>query len=111
MEMALRDGEYIADSGTLEGAEALLQRVLFRLTARRGRFPLLPALGSRLYALGQERGAKRLSAARQYVAEALAEEAVTVTAVTLSEAGDGRLRLAVELLSGEGDSLTANLVI
>ena len=110
MEMALRDGEYIADSGALAGGEALLQRVLFRLTARRGMFPPLPALGSRLYTLGRERGGKRFSAARQYVDEALAEEAVTVTAVNLTEAGEGRLRLAVELLWEEG-TLNATVVI
>lgn len=110
MELALRDGEYLSDSGTLEGSEALLQRVLFRLTARRGGFPLLPSLGSRLYTLGQERGGKRLSAARQYVAEALAEEPVSVTAVSLSQAVGGRLRLTVELLCQEG-SLTAAVVL
>ena len=40
MELLLREGEYVADGRggvvRLEGEEALLGRVLFRLTARRG---------------------------------------------------------------------------
>ena len=55
MELLLKDGDYVSDGAggqvRLEGEEALLQRVLFRLTARRGGFPLMPELGSRLYAL------------------------------------------------------------
>ena len=55
MELRLEQGDYVPNGAggfqRLEGAEALLQRVLFRLTARRGQFPFLPELGSRLYAL------------------------------------------------------------
>ena len=58
MEAKLFNGDYIPDGlgGVVrcEGADALLERVLFRLTARRGQFPLLPRLGSRLYLLGRE---------------------------------------------------------
>ena len=57
MEAKLFNGDYIPDGlgGVVrcEGADALLERVLFRLTARRGQFPLLPRLGSRLYLLGR----------------------------------------------------------
>ena len=51
-----------------------MEQVLFRLTARRGTFPFLPELGSRLWQLGQLPAARRQSAAEQYVAEALAAE-------------------------------------
>ena len=114
MELKLIDGDYV-DNGrggqaALEGEEALLQRVLFRLTARRGAFPLLPEMGSRLWLLGRESGSGRLSAARQYVAEALTEEQVAVEDVALSDAGEGRIRLEARLL-WEGGSLTAVVTI
>lgn len=52
MELELKNGDYLADGvGGLRrvgGREALLQRVLFRLTARRGGFPFWETLGSRL---------------------------------------------------------------
>ena len=99
MELWLQDGDYVPDGRgglvRLEGTEALLQRVLFRLCARRGSFPMLPELGSELYRLGSEPRCGRLSAARQYVAEALRGEAVSVEDVTLSDGGGGRV--AVEI--------------
>ena len=74
MELELRNGDYVADGvGGLRrvgGREALLQRVLFRLTARRGSFPFWQTLGSRLWELGRVPAPERRSAARQYVAEA-----------------------------------------
>jgi len=95
MELWLNQGDYVPDGAggfvTLAGEEELLQRVLFRLCARRGAFPLLPELGSRLWLLGTEKPGSRLSAAREYVEEALAEEAVSVESVTLSDGGDGRM--------------------
>ena len=101
MEVRIKDGDYIPDGlgGVVrcQGADALLERVLFRLTAHRGGFPILPQLGSRLYLLSREPAAQRLSAARQYVAEALAEEAVTVADVALAPDGQGRIRLTVRL--------------
>lgn len=79
MSMRLKDGDYIPDgSGSfckLADKEALLERVLFRLAARRGAFPFLPQLGSRLYRLAQEKTSRRAALAKQYVEEALAEEA------------------------------------
>ncbi len=100
--LAIRNGDYVPDgAGGLrraEGREALLERVLYRLTARRGQFPFLEDLGSRLWQLGRVGAAGRQSAAEQYVAEALsAEEGVTVEAVTLTEA-EGRTYLTAELL-------------
>ena len=58
MERKLSQGDYLpgaqGDFQLLDGAQALLQRVLFRLTARRGQFPFLPEMGSRLYQLCRE---------------------------------------------------------
>ncbi len=114
MEVRIKNGDYIPDGlgGVVrcQGADALLERVLFRLTARRGGFPILPQLGSRLYLLSREPAAQRLSAARQYVAEALAEEAVTVTDVALAPDGQGRIRLTVRL-EYQGTELPVSLTI
>ena len=114
MEAKLCNGDYIADGlGGVErcaGADALLERVLFRLTARRGQFAPLPELGSRLYLLGREPVPQRLSAARQYVAEALAREDVTVSDVELEPAGDGRARLTVSLTS-RGEPLSVTVTV
>lgn len=112
MEAKLINGDYVPDGlGGIQrcrGADALLQRVLFRLTARRGQFPLLPKLGSRLYLLGKESPAQRLSAARQYAAEALAEEEVSVTDVELSPLGEGHMEIRV-FLEYRGNDLAVTL--
>jgi hypothetical protein len=105
MEFALRDGDYRPDGlgsfETVNGSEALLQRALIRLAARRGCLPWMPELGSRLHTLGSARPAEREGAALAYVAEALAPEAdVRVEDVSLSQTEDGRLRIAVTLRAG-----------
>lgn len=94
MEFLIRDGDYVPDGKgglqCVQGAEELLQRALFRLTARRGSFPFLPELGSELYRLTRERPSAWQGLARQYAVEALqGEEDVTVTdaVVTLLEHG------------------------
>lgn len=78
MELKLEHGDYVPDGiGGLQrvrGQEALLQRVLYKLTAHRGQFPFREDLGSRLWQLGKVAPAKRETAAAQYVAEALADE-------------------------------------
>ena len=65
MELKLINGDYVPDGmgGVVRcaGADALLERVLFRLTARRGQFPLLPDLGSRLYRRRPWRGRRSRS--------------------------------------------------
>ena len=112
MGLCLRDGDYVPDGrGGLrraEGREALLDRALFRLTARRGTFPFLPELGSRLWQLGQVPADGRQSAAEQYVAEALAGEAgLSVEEVTVTERGGGRADVTAELTwQGEPMSVT-----
>ena len=115
MGLSLRNGDYVPDgTGGLrrtEGREALLEQVLFRLTARRGTFPFLPELGSRLWQLGQLPAARRQSAAEQYVAEALAEEpGLTVAGVALEELPEGRAAVTAELL-WEGETLSATVEI
>lgn len=114
METKLIRGDYVPDGlGGVErcaGAEALLARVLFRLTARRGQFPLLPQLGSQLYLLGRESAGERASAARKFAAEALAEEAVSVTDVQLSPAGQGHIQVTV-LLNYRGSDLSVTLTV
>ena len=63
MELKLQNGDYVLDGAArlcrVEGAEALLQRVLFRLSARRGAFPFWGTLGSQLWQLGRLPAAAR----------------------------------------------------
>lgn len=114
MELELRDGDYVVSGGRArrtEGREALLQRVLFRLTARRGQFPFLEDLGSRLWTLGQLPAGKRETAAEQFVAEALsAETGLAVDQVTLDRGPEGRSRLTAELTwNGEDLRVTVDV--
>ena len=114
MEPRLKNGDYIPDGlggvARCEGAEALLERVLFRLIARRGGLPFLPRLGSRLYLLSREPSAQRPSAAQQYVAEALAEEPVSVTNVELTALGGGQAQLTV-WLDYQGTELSLSVAV
>lgn len=114
MEARIHNGDYIPDGlgGVVrcQGTDALLERVLFRLTARRGGFPPLPQLGSRLYLLSREPAAQRLSAARQYAAEALAEEPVVVADVTLTPESQDRICMKV-LLEYQGTELAVSLTV
>jgi hypothetical protein len=111
MGLSLRNGDYVPDgTGGLrrtEGREALLEQVLFRLTARRGTFPFLPELGSRLWQLGQLPAARRQSA----VAEALAAEpGLTVEQVILTESGGGRAQVTVGL-TWQGEALSVTVEV
>ena len=106
MELRLKDGDYIPDGfggqERAEGAQEVLERVLFRLKARRGAIPFLPDLGSELHLLFREKPSARLAAARQYVARALeAEGRVRVTDVALEEQQDGLLLTVSLLWQGE----------
>ena len=114
MELELKNGDYLPDgAGRLRrvgGREALLQRALFRLTARRGSFPFWESLGSRLWELGRVPAHKRQSAARQYVTEALAEEPVTVENVTLDQGPSGAAAVTAALRY-EGEDLPVTVVV
>lgn len=115
MTLKIQNGDYVTDGcgglERMEGTQALLQRVLFRLKARRGQFPFLETLGSRLWQLGQVSGGQRQAAAEQYVAEALAEEpGVQVERVTIADSGSGGVTLTAEL-TWEGESLSVTAEI
>lgn len=74
----LRNGDYVPDGAggfaVASGAEGALERVYFLLTARRGRFPLLPEVGSRLYQIFREKPSARGALGASYAAETLAGE-------------------------------------
>ena len=94
MELELKNGDYVPDGiggvRRVSGREALAQRVLFRLTARRGSFPFWPELGSLPTS-------QRSAAAVQYVTEALAQEPVDVEEVILTPQPGGTAELQVRL--------------
>ncbi len=97
VELMVRNGDYVSDGAggflRAEGTDELLQRVLWKLSIPRGA-PLLPALGSELHRLGRAKPAERAGLARQYVAQALSDEAeLSVAGVELSAEGE----LTVEL--------------
>lgn len=114
MERKMVNGDYVPDGKggltVLTGAEEVLQRALFRLTARRGALPFLPELGSRLYLLPREKPSARQALAVQYAAEALGdEEDLRVTGAQLNETAEG-LHLTV-YLDWQGQGLSAGLLI
>ena len=115
MDLMLRDGDYVPDGRggfcRVEGAQEVLQRALWKLSIRRGSFPLLPRLGSRLYLLPRERPSARPALARQYAAEALEdEEGLTVTGVEWRGGEDGRAE-AVVSLEWRGEALRADVTV
>ena len=102
MELKIRSRDYVSDGAgglvRVSGWDELLERVLFKLSVRRGSFALAPELGSKLHLLWREKGESRATAAKQFVAEALAEETdLTVSDVTLEQKGD-LLTLRIALL-------------
>ena len=111
--LALVNGDYQARGNsltTVSGEEALLQRILMKLTARRGQFPFMENFGSRLWTLGQLRPPQRQAATEQYVTEALTDEAgLTVDSVTLTEEG-GTARLTAIVSTAE-TTLTAEVTL
>lgn len=112
MERKLRNGEYVPNGAggltTLEGAQEVLARVLFRLTARRGGLPFRPNLGSRLYQVLREKPSARQALAAQYAAEALEEETdLKLSGVEWQDTEDGG-RVVVRL-EWRGETLTAQV--
>lgn len=108
MELFLKNGDYMPDGkGSFQraqGAEALLQRVLFKLTVRRGSFPFLPELGSELYRLTREKPSAWQGLARQYAVQALMGEEVAVTDVTVTPR-DGGAQVEV-FLEYQGETMS-----
>ena len=112
--LMLVNGDYVPQGNRLramEGDEAVLQRMLMKLTARRGQFPFMEEFGSRMWTLDRLRPAERQAAAEQYVAEALAEETgLTVDSVTLTQSGGECAALTVQLTAGD-TALTAEVAL
>ena len=105
MEFALIGGDYKPDGRggftALHGPEAVLQRALIRLNARRGCLPWLPELGSRLHTLRTAHPGDWESCALAYVTEALApEEELRVDAVSVRQPEPGRLNIEALLSAG-----------
>lgn len=109
--LMLVNGDYVPQGNGLrsaKGDEAVLQRMLMKLTARRGQFPFMEDFGSRLWTLDRLRPAERQAAAEQYVLEALRDEpGLTVEQVTLAENGgkgvpDGERRQRRTPIDGGG---------
>lgn len=115
MELKIQDGDYVPDGigglETVDGTAALVQRVLYRLQVRRGSFPFLTDMGSCLWKLGALSPAERSAAAKQYVAEALADEkGLSVKGVTLEDGEDGTAVLTAEL-AYSGENLSVELTV
>lgn len=110
MENLLRSGDYVPDGfggfTRLQDGQALLQRALFKLQCRRGSFPFLPELGSRLFELGKEKPPMRAALARQYAAQALEGMELRVTDARVTAEGDGQAKVEIELeYNGETTSV------
>lgn len=111
MELKLVNGDYVPDGVggmcRLAGAEEILGRVLFRLTARRGGLPFLPQLGSQLRLVLREKPSARQALVAQYVAEALKEESgLRVSRVELTDGEAGKL---TAYLQWQGEPLTVTV--
>ena len=112
MSILMEHKDYMPDGAgsiaSAEGGNDILNDILFRLTARRGGFALLPELGSRMYLLPSAKPSQRAALARQYAAEALADlTGVTVenARVTPTETG---LNIRVDLIR-QGEALSVEL--
>ena len=111
--LVLVNGDYVPQGNGLQSAkgdEAVLQRMLMKLTARRGQCPFMENFGSRLWTLDRLRPADRQAAAEQYVLEALRDEpGLMVEQVTLAENG-GKSSLTVNAVKDER-RLTAEMAL
>lgn len=112
MSLLLKNRDYVADGNggvtVVRDGEALVNEALFRLTARKGSFPFLPQLGSRMGELRREKPSAWGTLVRQYAVEAL--DGLEDVAVTGAAAYWEReaLMVTVELLwQGQALSVTA----
>ena len=115
MELKIRNGEYVFDGSSalqkVEGNEELIQRVLYKLTARRECFPFLPERGRELYRLGYSAGKERCGAAEQAVREALQDATdVELQSVMLADGPDNLHTLRV-YLAYRGQALEVALTV
>lgn len=114
MALVFRDGDYVPDGSggfrTVSGSAEVLERVLWKLSVRRGSFPLLPELGSDLHLLGRSPAKERQALAERYVKEALSDEELTVDTVRLTGLEGGRGELVLSLLY-QGHELTVRMEV
>ena len=114
MGLLLKNRDYAADGNgglaVVRDGEALVGEVLFRLTARRGSFPFLPRLGSRMDQLRRAKPSDWESLALQYAVEALEGlDGVSVAGIRVSREQDGLWAAAELLWQGERLTVTARL--
>lgn len=110
MDLLIENGDYVPDGkgGFLlaEGATALLQRILFRLSVPRGSFLPLAEFGSNLAYLTREKPSAWKALAGQYVRQALEEERdVDFDYVEIVGYEEGVLTLEIHLIY-QGDPLS-----
>lgn len=116
MEIKLQDGQYISSHiqggvETVSGLEEMIQRILLKLTARRGSFLPMPQFGSRLHTLCHVRPGQRRAIAEQYVKEALWDETdLEIEDVSLVYPDGESAELTIQLnLQGTLFSVTTNI--
>lgn len=114
MSLLLKNRDYAADGSggvaVVRDGEALVGEVLFRLTARRGSFPFLPRLGSRMDQLRRAKPSDWESLALQYAVEALEGlDGVSVAGIRVSREQDGLWAAAELLWQGGPLAVTARL--
>ena len=114
MELKLVDGRYVPEStgslAVVSGGDELAQRVGMKLAARRGRFLPLPDFGSRLYLLPGIKPSQRENAAKQYIAEAVADETgLTLKSVSLEQNGGTAEVRAVFSYDGTAFTVTTGI--
>lgn len=103
----LVNGDYVAQGGgiaRMRGTDAAFANAVFRLQCRRGSFPFLPELGSRLWQLGRLRPGDWEVCARQYCIEALQGSGVEVQSVQVTQQGQA-ICVETELTLGENTLL------
>lgn len=114
MSLLLKERDYAADGNggitVVRDGDALVNEVLFRLTARRGSFPFLPSLGSRMEQLRREKPSAWESLARQFAVEALAGlDGVTVTGAAVRRERDALMVTVAVLWQNTSLSVTVQL--
>lgn len=113
-ELLIKNGDYVKNGAggfeKLSDENAVLERVLYKLTARRGTFPLLPEIGSNLYLLGRLPRKEQQSAAEQYVVQALSDESNLEVTQVLLEGEQEERRLTV-FMNYAGEQLSVSMTI
>ena len=111
--MILREGDYVPNGeggfSAATGAAEVLERVLWKLTVKRGSFPFLPELGSRLHLLSRVPAGEREALAAQYAAEALADEEAVIRETKLT--WEGETAMLTLRMDWQGEELTATVKV